>query len=302
MFGDIVDAEESCACEVVHDAEGERAGEAFIGHGTLTEADAADEAFSREGGEDGVAEGNEGRCAADEAEIIFYGFTETQSGIDDDGCWVDSSGHCGVGAGLEECRDISDDVGVLRRFVVAIGVGIACRVDEAVHENDAAFFLGYQWQHVFVGGASGNIIDAICSGFEAGAGDAAAGGVDRDWKIGEAVARSADGGNDGDEAVDLLLRGHGIGAGACGLAAKIEDIGTIADCAENGIEGGFRSFAAAGGVKTVGREVDDGHDPGPIKHQRSAGRECPGVSHRRKRRSLIQLCLGSFASMSVMYF
>ena len=57
-----------------------------------------------------------------------------------------------------------------------------------MHENDAALFLGDERQHVFIGGASGDIVDAVCARFETGAGDAAAGGVDRDWNRGESVA------------------------------------------------------------------------------------------------------------------
>ena len=41
-------------------------------------------------------------------------------------------------------------------------------------------------------------------------------------------------------------------------------------------------LAAAGGVKTVGGEIEDRHDAWLVEHKRCAGRTCPGVNHGRE--------------------
>ena len=70
--------------------------------------------------------------------------------------------------------------------------------------------------------------------------------------------------NDGDDAADLLVRRHDLGAGAGGLAADVEDVGTVGNQGLGAGEGVGRAEGEAAVGEAVGRRVDDPHHAGTL--------------------------------------
>lgn len=152
-----------------------------------------------------------------------------------------------------------------------------------MHEDDRSAELCGCWQHVWVHGASGDVIDDVRACGNCSGGDGSTVGVDRDCQAIELRTRP-DQLNGGKNARDFVVDRDFRRVGACRLAANVKDGGAGGDESTEGREQG----CGVGGVDTaVGEgvrcQVEDGHDSGGARRD-EGGEWLEGRVKRRDRR------------------
>lgn len=118
-----------------------------------------------------------------------------------------------------------------------------------MHDDQAGVVLGRDKAHFGVL-ESGDVVDDIRASLECGLGDGGFAGVNRDVAL--EVANAFD---DGDDAVDFVLRRDGVCAGTRGFAADIDHVHAGLDHRFGLRECSLEGVVLAAVVETVGRDV-----------------------------------------------
>jgi len=183
-------------------------------------------------------------------EIVLVCFPEADAGVEADAVGGDAHFDQNIAALFEVAVDIFDDIVVAR--VVLHGLGRALHVHGT---NGGLGFGGESW-HGWVAFEAGDVVDDFCPGFDSSFSNFGFGGVDRYREINTA----GEGFDDGDDTVEFLLSGDGIGMGPSAFAADVEDVCAVVGQLEGLLNRclGREELTAVG--KTIGSDVDDAHE------------------------------------------
>jgi hypothetical protein len=149
----------------------------------------------------------------------------------------------------EERLDVVDDVAVAR---IALH---RARLAEHVHEAHVAARAGDRAGHCRVAAERRDVVDDRRAGLQRRRGHSGLGGVDREPRraAGEPL-------EDRHDAPQLLGLADRLGAGAGGLAADVENVGSLGRQPPAVGDGGLRIRPRAAIGERVGRDVHDAHD------------------------------------------
>lgn len=185
-------------------------------------------------GEQRLAEREQLVEVGEERVVFVVDLAEAETRIEDDAIAGDAGGEGAIESGSETGLDEGHDFGGSEARLRAPFV----RASAGVHEDDGAAQIGAGLRHGGVPRKSRDVVDDFCAGSDGGAGRC---GVIRIHGEHRLRALAEDGGEDGEDAVLLLLGGDGLGAGTRGFTAEVEEVGAFIEHGERVGEGGFRS-------------------------------------------------------------
>jgi hypothetical protein len=209
--------------------------------------DAEGEAFwggAAGGGEEEVEVGEEG-------EVVVGGFSEADARVEEECVLGDAVGGAVGGDGFEEGSDFCEEVGVVRLELHGF------RHVLHVHDDGTGLGFGDGFAHERVLQAV-DIVDEVGTGAECGAGDFGFPCVDGEGDVGEGGEEF----DDGDGASEFFVEGDGLGSGACGFAADVDDVGAEGDHGL-GVGDGFSGLEEGASVgEGIRGGVEDSHEEG----------------------------------------
>ena len=253
-----MDAHDAGACEsrrAHHTGRCRIAGNRRVGPG-----DGTDEALARGGAQIGIAQARHGRGGRLHGEVLVGVRAKAGTWVDADGRRVDTGLLKRVRLMQQVRLDLTREaLGVLAR----VGSRLACQVALAgVHGHNTATILSGDPHHLGVLEAR-NVVEDVRACVKRGSRDTWVARVHRDE---HAACRK--GLDHRDDARDLLVLPHRRKTGAGGLAAHVDEVGTVVEHlvgpGERLGKGVVRTAVAEG----VGRHVEHAHDAGAsqVKH------------------------------------
>ena len=193
--------------------------------------------------------GEEAVQVGEEGEVVVGGFSEADAWVEEEGVLGDTVGGAGGGDGFEEGSDFGEKVGVV--WLVLHGFWLVLHM----HNDCTGLGFGDGFAHEGVFQAV-DVIDEVGTGSECRAGDFGFTGVDGEgdvWEGGELF-------DDGDGAAEFFIEGDGLGAGACGFAADVDDVGAEGDHGL-GVGDGFSGLEEGASVgEGIRGGVEDSHE------------------------------------------
>lgn len=266
---DVMDAEEVSALEEAVGEEGDGAGVAVARVGQVQ--DVPDEGLTRDGEEDGAAEGEEGREITQDLEVIVLLFGKIEAGIEDELVFGEAAFGGEGDAILEEGEHVSGDI-----FPSLIGMG-DLRLADRVHDEEGDLMLGAE---VGVPGIrqGGDVIEDIDVLVDDMGDDFRSPGIDgEEWGENLGVIGGAEGkvfpaDEEGAEAGDFFFDADGLAIGAGGFSADVDDVGPFADGGLGLLESGLGIEGAIAGEGVV-IDIDDAHEEGAAREGDGAIRE-----------------------------
>lgn len=210
---DVVDANDVGTALAGEAGEGDRGPESIFEVAAFESF--GDHGFSGDTDEQGaVAEGEVGQVLH-EGEVVLLILAKPEAGVESDALRVDA-----LALELSESlgkviADLADDVIVVRTLLHGLG--------RAGHVHDDETGLGSCGKagHGGVATESGHVVEDVGSGIQRGTGDGGLHGIDGD----EGLRLGTNGADDRDDATEFLRLIDGLGSGAGGLAADVEDVG-----------------------------------------------------------------------------
>lgn len=245
---DIVDPKEMSTGQVGENEGNEGAFQPFL-RGQATEK-VTDKGFAGGADEDGAAKFAKEGDVFEEGEVVLKLFSEADAGVKDDAIR-------GVAEGIQRGDALNEESPHFAEQIVILGV-LLHRFGGAldVLNDDRGMGIGEEGGHIGVHLEAGDVIDEIGAGGDGFSRDCAFDGIYGDGDIG-AVPESA---NDGDDAGEFKFRGDGVGAGAGGFAANVQQVGALFNRLETRSDGGISIREPGAGVERIWCHIDDRHN------------------------------------------
>lgn len=190
--------------------------------------------------------------AGHQRQVVPRVLGEAEAGIGDDTGRVDAAGDGALDGLAQFGDDLADDVRV---------EGAVVHVDALaapVHDHERHPRLGDHRHHAGVGASAADVVDEAGPGGDGLFGHGGAHGVDADDD-----ALGGERADHGQHPAQFLGLVHPGGAGAGGLAADVDQVGSGGHQVEAVLDGGLRVEPLPAVGEGVGRDIDDAHDRTP---------------------------------------
>jgi hypothetical protein len=215
--------------------------------------DSADEGFAGKSGQNGAVEYIQEFQIADQAEVIFEIFPESDARIEDDFFPF----HTRIEGGRYTFGKKGFDFlpKVIINGIILHGFGDSPHV----HENCGDVFFAGERKHFRIRSEGADVVDDVGSGLKRLLGNFGFGGVNRK----ESLRFFPEFGNNGDNTPQLFSGWDRVGPGAGTFSAYVDDISPFRRKPEALGYGRFPAVEQVSIREGIGSDIEDAHDPGP---------------------------------------
>ncbi len=228
-----------------------------------------DHGFSRHTDEEGAITDLEVLEMLHQREVVLLILAESKSGIKGDALGVNAFAF-ELDEALEEVvSNLADDIVVVRLLLHGL------RRAGHVHDDEAGLGGRGEAGHGGIAPETGDVVENVGPGVEGSPGHGGLHRIDGDEGAGLGTNRA----DDGEDAAEFLGFLDGFGAGAGGLAADVEDVGTFREELEAVLDGATDVGKLPAVGKGVGRDIEDAHDHPALVQFMDGVTDAPDLFH-----------------------